>query len=266
MIDTATAFVLSGAEIYLLGAISGGEKLIGVRDPFVGWLTEEIVEKLESVRGDLRARGYVVAQDTSVAVEPSLAPLIATLAAPRVTVMGTLHHPGHDMEERAYHVGGTYTVRLSQHEQQYQLEPIADSAIATDICTWWGLRDQVAAPGVSFRLEQSALLAARDAAGDAAAAAALLSEVGAPAETAAPFASALHTPQSNGSLAVLRRGPAGWDVRGVAILESAAGLWRLRAFQQHDAPWVEVAPESAADLIRRVDRLLQHTFSVADNA
>ncbi|MEI6776384.1 MAG: hypothetical protein WCK70_05755 [Chloroflexales bacterium] len=265
MIGTETAFILSGEELYLLSAITGGETLIGVQDPFIGWLTEEIVEKLESVRGDLHARGYVVVRDTGAAVEPSLAPLITALTVPHIAVMVTLHHPGHDLEERAYHVGHASTVKLSQSGQHYQLEPMTESAIAADICNWWGLHDQIAAPGVPFRLEQSTLLAARDAAGDAAAAAALLSEVGAPAETAASFASALHDPQTNGSLAAMRRGAAGWDVRGVAILESAATLWRLRAFQHHDAPWVEVAPESAAGLTQRVERLLQHTISAADN-
>jgi len=261
VIATDSTYTFNGAELYLLSMIANGETLIGVRDPFVGWLTEEIGEQLESVRGDLRVRGCVVTRDAGVEIEPSLAPLIAALAAPRIAVIVTRHHPGHDLEERAYHIGRTSTVKLSQHGQHYQLEPMADSAIAADICGWWGLHNQGAAPGVPFKLEQAALLAARDAAHDEVAAAALLSESGA---TAATFAATLHAPQINGSLAALRRGATGWEVSGIALLASASGLWRLRAFEQHATPWVELAPTAAAELRQRVERLLRHTISAAN--
>lgn len=264
MIATENTCAFSGAELYLLSMIADGETLIGVRDPFVGWLTEEIGEQLESVRDNLRVRGYVLTRDVGVGIEPSLAPLIAALAAPRIAVIVTRHHPGHDLEERAYHIGRTSTVKLSQHGQHYQLEPIAESAIAADICGWWGLHTQGAAPGVPFKLEQVALLAARDTAHDEAAAAALLSELGATATTAAAFAATLHAPQINGSFAALRRGAAGWEVSGIALLASALGLWRLRAFEHHAAPWVELAPTAAAELRQRVERLLRHTISAAN--
>lgn len=265
MSETLPSFQFSGPELYLLGSLAGAETLIGVRDPFYGWLTEEIVEALATVRSDLLASGHLSLQHDGIAFAPQLAPLITSLATPRVVLMTTVTGMDGAAQERAYHASAAGVTRLTtEGQQQYYLEGLAPSALASDICGWWGLVQQPSAPGMPFRLTQEALLAVRDSVADQATAVAALVAAGADPASAASFAGALAAPLTNGSLAVLRRVGAGWDVTGTALLESATGLWQLRAFEHQDVPWVEVAPVEAGAMAQRIERLVQQALGAAD--
>lgn len=266
MTHILSSFHLSGPDLYLLGSLAGGETLIGLRDPFYGWLTEEIVDALAPVRSGLLASGHLSLQHDELAFAPDLAPLIASLATPGVVLMATVTRAGSPAQECTYHVSAAGAARLSTTDQQYHLEGLAPAALAGDICAWWQLDQQPCAPGSPFKLTQAALLAAREAIADPGAAVAALVAAGAPAEAAASFADALAAPLTNGSLAVLRRVEAGWDVTGAALLESIAGLWQLRAFEHQDVPWVEVTPIDAGDMAQRIERLVRHALGAADLA
>jgi len=259
-VDRNSVYLCSGADLYLLGALAGGDTLIGVRDPFYGWLTEEILEALPGIRDDLLARSYLTAQPSGMSIAPELAPLIATLATPRAAIMAVRTLPQGVAAERAYHIGAEQITKLCRDDDQYTLEPITAGDLAADVVAWWNIHGDQGAPGSPFRLRQPALFAARDAAGDADRAAALLRDAGAPDSAIALLIAALASPLTNGSLVALRQNTMGWDTQGIAVLEGAAGLWRMRAFEHQDEPWVEVASTSLADLTQRVERLVRNAI------
>lgn len=250
-------YTFSGSELYLFVALQGGTTLLGVRDPFYGWLTEEIAEELQHIRSSLGERGYLLLENGGTTITPEFASLMAALATPQVALMVNRSRSDGSFEERAYHIDSHTVARLIPVADVYHLDSLDQNALAGDIWQWWGTHDQQAAPGTPFKLLQTTLFAARDAAQTHQDAAALLRAANASNETAEALAEALASPHTNGSFAVLRRVPSGWATSGCAVLAGPAGLWHLRTFEQNDEAWIEVAPISATELLPRIDRLVR---------
>jgi hypothetical protein len=267
MISQTTHMSCTGAELYYLGALLGGETLIGVQDPFVGWLTEEIVEALPPARTKLVERGYLSVQtDGRIVPDEQVAIIVRAMANPDASFLGNRTDSAGTVEQRAFYLYGASTIELAfQPPDMYHLAlRTGADEIHSQVVAWWGLDSQPAAATEPLILPEATLLAVSQRAradGMVAAMVGLLS-AGVAQATAESFATALAAPHWNAALVALQRGDMAWRLSSVAALDGSPGMWRLRAFERDDAPWVEITPSSASALSEQVGQLLSR-FTLA---
>jgi hypothetical protein len=264
-----TAIELSAQELYYLAALQGGDLLLGVDDPFPGWLTEEIVEEMDRVQARLAERGVVAVGDEGAQVAGTLAPVTRAVAFPSATVLLSGSTPAGGAEQGAIFLNnatdGVGAELARSEDQTYVLTSLHGLDDAFDrIVERWRLVDQPAAADgdASATIPEAVLRRARELAvtGGRDAARTSLTEAGVPEATAAALADTLVRPVRNGAMATVRRGELAWQTGGLAVLEGENGLWRLRAFERDDAPHVEVTPLPAEALCAELRGLLERSL------
>lgn len=260
MDEQSLAITCSPVEASFLAGLLGATSLVGLADPFQGWLADEIEAAWADARAALADRHFIAVQgDGRIIMDIGVAALIATWAFADVSFLLTCTTVEGPVEECHFHVRQRQAVEQRMTtEGAIRLVPFEDvAAVYRQIAERLRLRDQSAATGTRASLPEAALARARAIAAErgAEAASTVLRQAYLPIATADALAEALATPSLNGALAALARHGTGWDVAGIGVLEGPSGLWRLRAFSQEGENWVEVVPcdaEGARAELRRV--------------
>jgi hypothetical protein len=258
----------TGPELFFLSAVIGGEALIGVQDPFPGWLTEEIQDVMEEVQVTLAQRGYIsILPDRQVMIAPAVAPLVDTITFPAASFLVTISMADGYTEQRTFHLKASTIAKISIYGSDgYRLMAMADSdAVHQHVVTLWGIKQQPAVPTITIAVPETVLLEARRLAGDGDAAPAMdtLIQANVAKEPARVLAKTLAAPRCNGALVAFRRGEMAWQTAGIGMLDGSNGLWRLRSFERQGVPWVEAIPCDAATLISEMHRLMARFVKLA---
>lgn len=255
----------SASEATFLASLLGGEMLLGMVDPFPGWLTEEIHESWQQAQKALAERHYIAIEaDGRIVVDTTVAALISTWASPVASFILTWTLDCLPSQTRYFHCAPF--LAIEQHtlsESAYQLTALESTlTIFQRVIQTWRLTNQTVAPGTKTTLSYDVLTRAHATAQEAgvAAAEALLTEVGVEAVTARALSETLAQPLVNGALVALARRADAWDVCGLGILEGANGLWCLRSFKRHLENWVEVIPSDAAHARAEIHRVMNRAL------
>ena len=256
------AITCSAQEMIFLASSLGADTLLGIADPFVGWLTEEIEETKELVQATLAERNFVAIQpDDEIVMDVAVAALVGTCAFPDASFVVTFTPADGEATTRYLHV----TERLAV-EQTAMPEPVATYRLTAlengqaaygRILEIFGLNGQRAVSSPGGELPEAALIQAREAAAktEREKAREVLEKAGLSNDVAAALAETLSNPVANGALVALAHQETAWDVSGAGILEGQNGLWRLRPFTREGENWVELIPcdaDEARESIRRV--------------
>lgn len=103
--DIELSVDLTPIEMTYLARLLGADMLVGIGDPFFGWLTEEIKEAWERAKGSLAEKGAVqVKEDGAVIVDVLAGGVIAVCARPDTTFL--IHNKPYKEggESRVFHV------------------------------------------------------------------------------------------------------------------------------------------------------------------
>jgi len=260
----------TAAEMVLLAGLLGAEQVLGVEDPFRGWLAEEVDSAWEQARVGLAARGYLTTgPDGTVTLDATVAALVGTWARPRASFVVTATRLPGPAQVVYYHVGDHLAVEQVRSADGCRLLALADAqAVLECVCHLCGLAEQAAAAQGPLVLPESDLRRAWEAAqaGGVSAALPVLLRPGASDEDARALAASLAEPASNSAVAGLTRRGNSWEVAGLALLEGCNGLWRLRPFARNGADWVEVIPctamAAAQELRHLFNRLLPRELAL----
>lgn len=249
-------------ELYTLASLLGGEMLIGVPDPFPGWLTEEIQAAMDEARQALTARGILASHgEEGVVMDVVAAALVGTLIAPRAAFLLTRTTPDPSaLQINLYH-RPPLTVAMEQREGQWVLRFLPDTdAIVHQVRELWGLGAQRAVRTSPFSLPESGMEEARQARplGEVEIQK-RLEKAGVPSASAGALARTLANPRQNGALVAIGFRQGVWDTGGLGMLEGENGLWLLRSFSRQQTPWVECRPCSSQELMAEVE-MLAHRF------
>ena len=260
--NTLPTITCSANEITFLAAALGANTLLGVDDPFLGWLTEEIEEVWEETQTTLAKRNFIKPQsDGEIVMDVAVAAMIGTCAFPDASFVVTLTPAGGAATTHYLHVTEHLVVEqvaVTGREPAYRLTALADGEAAyRRVLEIFGLAEQPSVRVSGGELPEAALTQAREmiAQGAAAEVPEILREAGLAEDTAVALTETLNNPLVNGSLVALARLETAWDVAGLGILEGQNGLWRLRAFTRDGEQWVEVIPcdaDAAREAVRRV--------------
>ncbi len=245
--------ICSPPELFTLAALLGGQTLIGIPDPFPGWLTEEIQDLMTQTQEQLAERDILRRVNNEWRMDAFAALLVGTLIEPQAVLLVNLSLPGEKLQRKALYARLPFFTELSEtQEGGYRLRLLEESGQAfSSVLDFWQV-DAQAAPGgaVAFSVPQRTLDQARQSPEQSES---LLKSYGPAAET---FLHSLRTAQRNGSLVAMRKRNA-WQVGGMGFLQAENGLWRLRSFQQGGEDWVEAIPCKATDLETELRALLQ---------
>ncbi|MGQ9804327.1 MAG: ESX secretion-associated protein EspG [Anaerolineae bacterium] len=265
-IPPLTQFVCYPEELFTLASMLGGETLIGVPDPFPGWLTEEIEAAVEKARQSLIGRGYLKEQDGALHMDVLVAALVATVAEPEAAVILTVHQPPHKPQWEAFYWRSPLIVTLHPENDRYTLASLPSSQDALSlILKVWGVDAQKPAPGGAFAVLQKVLDATREALKQGEREAIrVLHRSGVESGSARAFVRTLRAGVRNGALSAFRPLETTWQVGGIGMLEGENGLWRLRPFQRQNAEWVECIPCSASELTEEIRSLLEQFLPIED--
>lgn len=249
----------TAVEMVLLAGLLGAEQVLGVEDPFHGWLAEEVDSAWQETRAGLLARGYLTSgPGGTTTLDETVAALVGTWAYARASFVVSATRELGPAQVAYYHVGDHLAVEQVRTDDGCRLVALGDAeAVLARVCRLSGLAAQAAAAQGSIALPESDLRRAREAAqaGGAPAALPLLLRPGASDKDAQALAATLAEPLANSALAGLARRGDAWEVAGLALLEGRNGLWRLRPFARDGADWVEAIPCAAAAAAQELRQL-----------
>ncbi|MFZ5826304.1 MAG: hypothetical protein ACOY94_18580 [Bacillota bacterium] len=249
-------------EHLYLAALLGGRTLVGVPDPFTGWLAREVEEALRQARTSLESRS-IIRQDPDglLSVDPSLEQMVSVAVAPALTVALT-HRNGQTSAQHLFYMADGQAV-----EQTYQpdtgtvsLSRLASPAqVVERIAELTGLERQGPAvlPGGLLpegdwtRTVEAVRTQGTNQAGK------VLAASGIPLESAAALCAALAAPDIMGQALVVAADPAEWSVSGVGYLAGDQGLWMLRQVTEKGQPWAEITPAPGEAVLAEIGRILE---------
>lgn len=259
LIPLSWSFSCSSSELYTLASLLGGETLIGIPDPFPGWLTEEIHAAMEQARQSLIMRGILaVRDDGQIVMDVVAAAFIGALVSPQAVFIITATTPDQPSRQINLYHRPPLTVSMEEREGNWMLTFIPNTTpIASQVHELWHLGAQTAVQATSFTLpedEMSQICQMR----------ALeeeqilnrLRHAAVPLASAQAMARTLTAPRQNGAIVALSSRQGIWDVGGLGMLEAENGLWLLRSFSRQGANWVECIPRSGKQLMAEIETLV----------
>jgi len=244
MNNESPTITCSATEATWLASLLGANVLLGLHDPFVGWLTEEIETAWVDARQSLAARNYIALEaNGQITLDTTVAALIGTWAKPDASFILTFTPIGKPTESRYFHLTRYLAVEQTIAAERYQLTALADArAVYQRILDLLQVENQVAAGAANITLLQAQLMNARASAEQTGAEGVLNILREAPSDARDALAQTLTQPRANGALVALAQRATAWEVAGLGLLEGANGLWRLRACKRDDENWVEAIP------------------------
>jgi hypothetical protein len=257
--------VLTRAELYLLAMVARAGHLVGLEDPFLGCLTEEIDDLLSFARRTLIARGQLlVSADESVTLPPVMADLVRTNSQARRTLVLSVGGQAPAGGQAAEQVRLIHVMPRQCLEQQaladgrIALRAVPGANVAGDrVRAFLRIPPVPAAPGPPITVRAADLAEARRLAlsQNQAASMAALARAQVPAESVPSLADALGSAGTSGSLTTLLR-----EARAIRYGQSAAwivggqGAWLVQTLDRRRGA-VRLLPASSEGIWRRVETI-----------
>lgn len=229
----------SAQEMVFLAGLLGADSLLGVDDPFWGWLANEIEAAWQQALESLAERRFIEIQpDGNVVMDVAVAALMGTCAFPEASLILTYAPASGEATTWHFHVTRHLAVEqvpLGEPVSTCRLTALEDGGAAyRRLLEIWRLNGQLAVSSSGGTLPEAGLTRARELAGESGqeAARTALQQAGLETTVAAALAETLAEPVANGALVALTRRETAWEVAGLGSLEGRNGLWRLRAFSR----------------------------------
>lgn len=255
-------------ELFCLATLMSGRYLLGIADPFPGWLTEEIQEAMEDTVAVLTQRQIVTQTDSGTVVQPEIAILVDALTHCDVAITTSLAKPLQPPQQRQFYFRRPQVLEVSQQQENgvvtYLLTPLGrhPTRIYEEIVGWWDGLAYPAAGEHSLVIREDALVKAqRKAMADGEfAAEELLVSIGIPEAAAQSMSVTLATSSLNGALAFTRLNEDGWQTEGLGMLAGVNGLWCLHSVERAGEHCIECVPCDAKGLHAKILSLLGRFF------
>jgi hypothetical protein len=247
--------VVTRPELYLLAMVGKAGHLLGLEDPFLGCLAEEVEDLLGYARRTLAARGHLLlGPDQSMMLPPVMADLIRTNSQARRTLVISSAE-----QVRLIHVMARHCLEqqdLADGRIALRAVPGAGSA-AGQVAAALSLPVVPVAPGAPITLAVADFATARQRAlgRDHLGCAAILEEARLAPEIAASLTDALSEAGTSGSVTTLLR-----EARAIRYGESTAwiiggqGGWLVQALDQRRGS-IRLLPSSSEAIWRRIETI-----------
>lgn len=262
---------LSTPELWLLLSQFGPAVVLGIEDPYLGWLADEVKDAHQKAAQSLLERGLAQPVDSgTIDVDDDLLALTEIIAHPQHTAILQVSSRAGDGAQRYFYLSDTRAVeRIDVEDGKQQLNSIpADGALVKCLADLMRSGPPRVGRGMAFSLPEETLFKAAEfaAQGDENAIDEALTASGLTDSNAAALKLALTHPMANASLAVIINigKPEVQHVSGFGILESEQDLWLLCPYEDHGKQFVEVRPTDDNGIQRRLEETLPGWHAVAE--
>lgn len=264
MDERTPVVTLSPSEMVFIASSLGAEMLMGMPDPFKGWLVEEIEAALEQAKKSLADRQIIeIGQENNMVVDAAVALLVAACAFPAVSfTLSYFNNKGQSYTGQVYISGDLIVEQINELEKENKIMLLTHDDIPS-FYQWllklFQLVEQKKPDVPTGSLPEEVLNNARSILEQSSqeAAAQSLKSSGLNAATAVELAKTLHNPVANGVIAATARDESSWEIAGFGMLEGENGLWRLRSFDRNNVNWVEVIPCASEQVAARIAGLIR---------
>jgi hypothetical protein len=262
---------LTTAELWLLLSQSGPAFVLGMENPYLGWLADEIEGAHKQAAESLLERGIAQKMtDETLEVDDMLMALVSTMSHPQHSLVLQISSPNGESEQRYIHFSENLIIEhralpLDQHElftypdQQLLINYLINSL---------HLDPQIEGHGNAFQLPEANLFQAVElvANGKPNEIISLLRDAGLTKSEAAALQKTITNPIANASLAVIANqgDPDTQHVRGFGVLQSSTDLWLMCPFDRVGQPQIEFIPINAEGIRQRVEETVPLVFSMSE--
>ena len=260
------SLVFTHYELCLLAGLLKIPNLIGLEDPFSGFLTDEVQDLLEQTIHILVEKGYLEIQpDDSLIMDAGITTLVEALALAKCTLLASCIDQYGKSRFRLIHL----TV-----ERPVEQEPVTNREIVLTavrdletleqrLTDFLNLSAASAAPGPMLTLTEADITEARRLALEEGeeTCLAFLNCIRVPSEAVKALATALGEGSGPGSLTVLHR-----EAREMHYGESLAwlvgchGAWRIQPLTQQEPVTVRLIPAATTEIQQRITRLVETVY------
>lgn len=252
------AIHLSSEELWFLLSQFGPAVILGMENPYLGWLANEIEAAHKAALKSLVDRDLVrmVSKD-EIALDETLATMVAACAqADHSLIVQRQRADGAGQRSHVHFANGLIVEHQETEPGRHRLMAVRDRQALTDLLAIVLQSDSRAADeGESFDIAEQVLFEARDlcSQGHAQRAVALLVSRGLNDEMAAQLTKVLASPTASSSVVVLvnRAEAETQHVRGFAVLEGQHRMWIVRSHDGNGHDQVEFVPANATTIQAR---------------
>jgi hypothetical protein len=265
MKNDSPTITCSAIEATFLASLLGGNVLVGLQDPFFGWLTEEIEQAWTDAKKSLAGRKYIaLEEDGRIVVDTAVAALVGTWTKPEASFIFTFTPAEEKAQVRYFHLTRHLAVEQTlAKKSHYQLTALENArAVYRRILEILALQDQSAAgtDGIALLEKELMQVRAHVAKSGVRGAAEVLKKSDLKEAALRPLAHTLAKPIANSALVALAQRTTAWEVAGLGLLEGKNGLWRLRAFKRDGENCVEAIPCSASHARAQIRKLMNRVL------
>lgn len=261
--DDHLTLTLSRDEFWLLLEQFSPAVVLGIENPYPGWLADETEKAQRAALSSLLARDLARrVSDSEIALEEALAAMVGACASADHTIIIQVQPTGDLPLTRYVHFSHGLIVEHAVIDgQRHRLTAYTDKgSLAQHLRDSLRLAPQTTGQGEPFRLPEQALLSARGllADGRPVEAAAALRAGGLSQPITERLQSVLASPVASSSVVVLvnRSDPDTQHVAGFAVLEGEAERWIIRPLEQNGQTIVNFMPAAAAAVHAHLDSVL----------
>lgn len=261
MQENINQLTISQKQLWLLLAEYAPITVIGVENPYQGWLIEDIESDAEKNLRDLQDKGYLLTSlDQSYELLPDLRKAVDLIAKPRTILITLDSSNGIVQDEMYYYLGKQECIRLLRTTKGLQLKRIANRPALLDV-----LLNDLPLPlepiaSSAFSLPEEILFRATALAvhADYAEALSLLDSTELTDAARGELMQALENRQANTSFAVLNHAadPEKQRVSGFGILAGANRLWTITPANKPGRNLIEFSPTTPDRLRADLSSLL----------
>lgn len=253
---------LDTGELWLLLSQFGPAFVLGVQNPYQGWLTEEIEAAHRQAAVSLLERGLAQAMTAeTLDVDDDLMVMARAITHPEHTVI--LQRSAGDASRQHYFYCADHAVveRVEAGKDKHLVSILASrDALAARILAEIDLTVAAGCRGEAFQMPENALFQASEGMvkGEPQRVEDALKDSGITAEQAAALKEALAATAFNGSIVVIanQNDSETQHVRGFGILAGAEDIWLMAPVDGQSQPCIELRPTPAQIVRQKITEIL----------
>ncbi|MFI2858367.1 hypothetical protein ACH6EH_14695 [Paenibacillus sp. JSM ZJ436] len=239
---------LDDKEFFFLAGILGSDRLLGVKDPFSGYLTEEIALEWESVKTSLLEKNYLILEDTGeLSIPPEVFSRVAVAGLAERACWLKYEHLGSSFEGYL-HVVGDQVIQVCKcgvNDQQYALTELGTvgstcQRLVDDLALSEAPLGEIPALLLSRKEFSDIFTSSAAVSGDAIAD--RLAKLTDDAEGSLALAKCMKNKVSSGELQLSVWNGYRWESQNAAFISDESMSWLLRMSLQGDQDWLTAAP------------------------
>ena len=241
------------SELWFLLSQFGPAVILGMDNPYLGWLADEIISAQRQALLSLVDRDLVrIVSDQEISLDDTLADIVRTVTQPEHSLV-VQAQDGRAPTRRYIHIQKNIIVEhLPLDDGQHRLTVFTDEeTLAAYLGEFLHFNSPAKGTGKEFCLPEAVLFEARllctKQADDQELVLQRLTAAGLSQLEAKRLTAALSSPVANSAAVVVvnRNDNETQHVRGLAVLEGREEMWQMQPFERNGQSWVEFTPSNA---------------------